>query len=282
MNGFTVSFTTGPDIPSSPSPVLIAVIVPFFVLLLVVGIGLFIWRRKKRQEVFLSSSDSSDRRSSNRRSSFGTTSNEWIHGDSTTAGLGKNAASMGSGGEADPDMIERRKPGLIPVGVDPFALGGQGILPLRSTSPASSHVSVGPDLSPRLDRFSQYPDPGTYPAFANPPESSSEGHSSQHGHSSRHGRSSAYHYEASTETIDPPEASLARLGAPINSPPSPTTEQSYHTAFHGGRGTLSPHQRLSTHESIRSTPRKSSIFQLSNFSHMLTFFCRRECPQSVW
>jgi hypothetical protein len=266
MNGPPVSFATDPDIPSSPSPVLIAVIVPFFVLLLVVGIVLFIWRRKKRQAILLSSSSSSGS-----HSSLGSTSDEWTHDrDSTMVGLGAGAASMGSGGAAVPDMTERRKSGNIPV--DPFAFERN-----RAPSSSSSHVSVllPPDQSPVLAKFSQYPDPGTYPVFVNAPESSSEGHSSEHG------RSGAYHYEASVETIDPPPASLARPGAPFASPPSPTTEQSYHTAFHDGRRALSPTQRISAHESIR-TPRKHGILRLSILSHVVTFSCRRECPQSVW
>lgn len=241
MNGLTVSFAIHPDIPLSLSPVLIGVVVPFFVLLLLVGIGLFIWRRKKRQAILLSTSSSSGS-----NSSFGSTSDEWNHArDSTIAGLGRHAASMGSGGAAAPDMKQRKN---APVGA--LTLGRPTSLSIRSPSPASSHVSIPPDLSPGLAKIGQYPDPGTYIAFANPSESSSEGHST------------AYHYEASTETIDPPPASHKPHSASLVRPASPTTEQSYHTAFHEERGAMSRPQRLSAIESIQ-TPRKSAILRLS-------------------
>jgi len=235
MNRLADLFATDPDKPPSPSPVLIGVIVPFFVLLLLVGIGLFIWRRRKRHAIRLSDS-SSDEGGHTR--------------DTTKVGLGGSGASMGSGGAAVPKvMTERRKSGI--TSLDPFASSRHA----RSPSPASSHgVSLPPDLSPVVDKFSQYPVPGSYPAFAIPPGSSSEDHSS------RHGRSAAYHYEASTETVDFPSASLMRPGAPFTSPTSPTTEQSYHTAPREERRAMSPTQRLSAHESIH-TPRKSSTLR---------------------
>ena len=243
MNGLPVSFTIDPDIPPSPSPVLIGVVVPFFVLLLLVGIGLFLWRRKKRQTILLSTSSSSGF-----NSSFGSTSDEWNRTrDSTTAGLGRHAASMGLGGEAAPHMKQLKNG---PAG--PLTLGRPTSLSIRSPSPASSSVSIPPDLSPRLVKIGQYPDPGTYVAFANPSESSSEGHSFQH---------SRYHYEASTETIDPPPASNETLNphsASLVRPGSPTTEQSYHTAVHGERRATSRNQRLSEYGSIQ-TPRKSGV-----------------------
>lgn len=251
MNRLAVSFAINPDIPPSPSPVLIAVVVPFFVLLLIVGVGLFIWRRKKRQAILLSTSSSSGF-----NSSFGSTSDEWNHArDSTIAGLGRHAASMGSGGTAAPVMKEHRN---VPVGT--LTPGRPARLSLRSPSPASSHLSLPPDLSPRLVKIGQYPDPGTYTPFANPSESSSEGHSSF-----QHGRSSAYHYEASTETIDPLPASTETFNphsASLVRPASPTTEQTYHTAFHEERGTMSRNQRLSEYGSIQ-TPRKSGILRMS-------------------
>jgi hypothetical protein len=241
MNRFVGSFATDPDKPSSPSPVLIGVLVPFLVLLLVVGIGLFIWRRRKRQAIRLASSPSSGSRPS-------------FDSDSASeVGLGGSAASMGKGGAAAPEMTQRRKSGNIPV--DPFAIGRRARLSVRTPSPSSSYdMSIPPDRSPVVATFSQYPDPGTYPAFAVPPDSSSEDHSS------RPGRSTAYHYEASTETLDPPSASFTRPGAPFTSPPSPTTEQSYHTALREERGAINPTHRLSGHESL-TTPRKSSILR---------------------
>lgn len=265
--------------PPSPSPVLIAVIVPFFVLLLVVGTGLFIWRRRKRRQAILLSGSSSP----DLRPSLSSTSEEWPQVlDSTKVGLNTSAAKMGSGGAAVPrDMTERRTLGNVPF--DPFGPGPHGGLPVRSPSRSSSHMSLPPDLSPVLPRFSQYPVAGTYPEFANVPDSSSEGHSSRNG------------YQASTETVDPTEASLARPGVPFTSPASPTTEHSYYTAFHEERRheerrhegrrheehrAMSPTQRISTHESI-ATPRESGILRLSILLHILTFFCRRECPQSV-
>lgn len=262
--------------PPSPSPVLIAVIVPFFILLLVVGVGLFIWRRRKRrQAISLSSSSSS---SPDLRPSLSSTSEEWPQVlDSTKVGLNKGAAKMGSGGTAVPrDMTERRTPGNLPF--DPFGPSPHGGLPIRSPSWSSSNMSLPPDHSPVLPKFSQYPDPGTYYAFANPPgmDSSSEGHSAA--------------YQASAETVDPPGASLARPGVPFTSPASLTTEHSYYTApheerehegrRHEERRVRSPTQRISTHGSIQ-TPRESGTLRLSLLSHMLTFFCRRECPQSV-
>lgn len=259
MNGRVASFATDTDMPPSPSPVLIGVIVPFFILLLLVGIGLFVWRRKKRQAILLSSSSSSGM-----HSTFGTP-DEWSHArDSTKVSLGRSAASMGSGGAAVPDMKERRKSG--PVG--PLPLDRHARLSVRSPSPASSQMSIPPDLSPVLVKFNQYPDPRSYTTFANAPDSSSEGHST------RNGRSAAYHYEASTETIDPLPASLETLDphpAFLARQTSPTTDQSYHTAFHEDRRALSPTQRLSAIESIR-TPRKSGILRLGILLHALTFF----------
>ena len=243
-----VSFATDPDMSPSPSPVLIGVVVPFFILLLLVGIGLFIWRRKKRQAILLSSSGSSGL-----DSTFGTP-DDWSHArDSTKVSLGRSAASMGSGGAAAPDMKEHRKSGPV----CPVPLDRRARLSVRSPSPASSHMSLPPDLSPVLVKFNQYPDPRSYTTFANAPDSSSEDHST------RHGRSAGY--QASIETIDPLPASLETLDHHptfLARQSSPTTEQSYHTAFHEDRRALSPAQRLSAIESIR-TPRKSGILRLS-------------------
>lgn len=246
MNRFATSFAADPGILPSPSPVLIAVIVTFFVLLLLFGIGLFVWRRRKRQAIRLAPSVSS----------FGSTSDEWAYHarDSTMVGLGENAASMGSGGA--PVMTQHKNLGILAA--DPFArrLSDQSYSPSVSSSRLSldaSNIRIPPDHSPVLDKFSHYPPPGSYTAFANVvPDSSSEGHSTQHG------RSAAYHYEASTETIDPPLATPVRPGPSFISPATPTTEQSFHTAPHEQRRARSPAQRLSAIESIR-TPRQSSM-----------------------
>lgn len=224
-----------PDIPPSPSPVLIGVIVTFFVLSLLFGIGLFIWRRrKKHQAILLSSSTSS------LRSSFG--SDGWTHARDSTmvVGLGGSGASMGSGGLPAPDMMEPTKSGLTTT--DPFARSRHAS---RSYSPSASSLNMRlpPDGAPVLPKFNQYPTPGSYVAFANAPESSSEGHSQE--------RSAATHYEADTETFEP---ASAVSGTSFASPA--TTEQTFHTALHEHRRARSPTQRLSAIESIR-TPRES-------------------------
>ena len=231
---------------------LIGVIVTFFVLALLFGIGLFIWRRKKKQQaILLSSSNSSV------RSSFG--SDGWHVRDSTMVGLGGSGALMGSGGS--PEMKERKKSGSTPT--DPFSRSHRESRPY-SPSASSSHLSfdtsiirVPPDGAPVLSKFNDYPIPGSYIAFANAPESSSEGHSS------RLERSAATHYEADTETFEPLSAPSARSGA-FASPA--TTEQTFHTAPapHEQRRALSPTQRLSAIESIR-TPRKFGSESVNTF-----------------
>lgn len=247
MKGLATSFAADPDMPPSPSPVLIAVIVTFFVLSLLFGIGLFIYRRrKKRQAILLSSSNSSVRSVHSVRSSFGT--DQFAHErDSTMVGLGGNGASMGLGGS--PEMKEHDKSGTISA--DPFARSRHARFSGRSYSPSASSISfetsnirIPPDDTPVMSKFGQWPIPGSYPAFANPPESSSEDHSS------RLGRSAATHYEADTETFEPPSALSTRS---IASPA--TTERTFHTAPHEQHRVPSPN-RLSVIESI-STPRKS-------------------------
>src|SRR5258708_2767609 len=100
MNCPATSFVADPNISPSPSPVLIGVIVTFFVVSLLFGIGLFIWRRKKRQAISLSSSASSV------RSSFG--SDGWTHArDDTAVALPASGASMGLGG-LPPEMKQRK------------------------------------------------------------------------------------------------------------------------------------------------------------------------------
>jgi hypothetical protein len=171
-------------------------------------------------------------------------------------GLPAGAATMGAGGSAAPVMTERRKSGKMPA--DPLGYHRHARLSgsHRSYTPSwssSEHGSLGipPDESPALVRVGQWPEPKTYIAFANPPESSSEEHSLAHA-------LSAGHYEASVETLDQPSASLVHAGTSFASHATPTTEQSFHTAFHEEGRAMSPTQRFSGHGSIQ-TPRKSTV-----------------------